>query len=418
MISMLFSFAMGCGGGADSKREYPYKPLIKPDLMWDTETLFSRTVTVTQGRTGDYTNKNGVTQAVFLDGADYKGKPTTVFCYLGFPSSEMPEGGYPAMVLVHGGGGCAFYAWVEYWNGKGYAAIAIDTYAHQYGSTNGVGEVNPNGGPVDSGSFQNTKETFYDSWVYHSVYNIISAHNVLIADERINSEKIGLTGISWGSVLTCITAGVDYRFQAFAPVYGSGFLLETPGVKDRDYFTEPDNVEEWIECYDPISYLNYCNRPIMFAIGTNDSFFSPLLQQQSSDLCEGKVYHSYRGNLTHYHRWKDEEGMIFVYDFMEQTLNGKQMPLTVKSEKSDGKNITVEIDGAENLKTARLIYCVSDKGVSTSWRWSVMIIPKDKIKQGKISAEVPEDAKYAFIELSDGKFNEFVISSSLFTVNQ
>ena len=156
----------------------------------------------------------------------------------------------------------------------------------------------------------------------------------------------------------------------------------------------------------------------MFAIGTNDSFFSPLLQQQSSDLCEGKVYHSYRGNLTHYHRWKDEEGMIFVYDFMEQTLNGKQMPLTVKREKSDGKNITVEIDGAENLKTARLIYCVSDEGVSTSWRWSVMIIPKDKIKQGKISAEVPEDAKYAFIELSDGKFNEFVISSSLFTVNQ
>lgn len=330
----------------------------------------------------------------------------------------MPEGGYPAMVLVHGGGGCAFYEWVEYWNGKGYAAIAIDTYAHQYGSINGVGEVNPNGGPVDSGSFQNTKETFYDSRVYHSVYNIISAHNVLLADERVNSDKIGLTGISWGSVLTCITAGVDYRFQAFAPVYGSGFLLETPGVKNRDYFTEPENVEEWTGCYDPISYLNYCNRPIMFAIGMNDSFFSPLLQQQSSDLCEGKVYHSYRGNLTHYHRWKDEEGMIFVYDFMEQVFNRKRMPLTVKSEKSDGKTITAELSGAENLKTARLIYCVSDDGASTSWRWSVMIIPKDNIKQGKIVAEVPEDAKYAFIELSDGKFNEFVISSSLFTVNQ
>lgn len=186
---MLFTFAAGCGGGNTSEKELPYKPLIKPDLMWDTDALFSRTVTVTQGRTGDYTNKNGVTQAVFLDGADYKGKPTTVFCYLGFPSSEMPEGGYPAMVLVHGGGGCAFYEWVEYWNGKGYAAIAIDTYAHRYGSTNGVGEVNPDGGPTDSGSFHNTKQTFYDSWVYHSVYNIISAHNVLIADERINSEK-------------------------------------------------------------------------------------------------------------------------------------------------------------------------------------------------------------------------------------
>ena len=82
------------------------------------------------------------------------------------------------------------------------------------------------------------------------------------------------------------------------------------------------------------------------------------------------------------------------------------MPLTVKSEKSDGETITAELSGAENLKTARLIYCVSDEGASTSWRWSVMIIPKDKIKQGKITAEVPENAKYAFIEFSDGRSEE------------
>ena len=47
-----------------------------------------------------------------------------------------------------------------------------------------------------------------------------------------------------------------------------------------------------------------------------------------------------------------------------------------------------------------------------------MIIPKDNIKQGKIVAEVPENAKYAFIEFSDGKYDEFVISTSLFKVNQ
>lgn len=43
MISMLFTFAAGCGGGNTSEKELPYKPLIKPDLMWDTDALFSRT---------------------------------------------------------------------------------------------------------------------------------------------------------------------------------------------------------------------------------------------------------------------------------------------------------------------------------------------------------------------------------------
>lgn len=33
MISMLFTFAAGCGGGNTSEKELPYKPLIKPDLI-------------------------------------------------------------------------------------------------------------------------------------------------------------------------------------------------------------------------------------------------------------------------------------------------------------------------------------------------------------------------------------------------
>lgn len=417
MVVLFASFCFCSCNKGEEKAQKPYEPLIREDLMWDTESLFSRTVAVTAGEEREYPNSNGQTKAVFYDGPAYKGKPTTVFAYIGFPASPEPEGGYPAVVLVHGGGGCAFYEWVEYWNGKGYAAIAPDFYAQQYGSyalQNGGAHKNPDGGPTDSGSFKNTAEDCKDSWIYHSVFNIISANNILRADERVNSDKIGLTGISWGSVLTCITAGVDYRFAAFAPVYGSGFLLETPGVSSRDYFTLPEDSVEWTRYYDPSSYLPYCNRPIQFTIGTNDSFFSPLLQSLSAGLCQGEVYNCYRWELRHYHRWKDEEGMIHVAKFMDYALLGAMPPFMVKEQSFDGRTLNIKLTESSAVRQIRLVYTDSTEGMSTSWKWTFQLLSALDFKNNTLCVEVPQSAKLCFVEFSDNAFNEYCVSSALY----
>lgn len=418
LTGLLAASLSGCGEKAESSaRREEYVPLVREDLMWDTEELFCRKVTVEKGEPGDYANAYGSTEAIFYDGPAYQGKETKVFAYIGYPSSPMPDGGYPAVVLVHGGGGCAFYEWVEYWNGKGYVAIAPDFYAQQYGSyalQNGKAPKNPYGGPVDSGSFRNTAENYRDSWIYHSIYNIISAHNILLEDERVNGEKTGLTGISWGSVLTCITAGVDYRFGAFAPVYGSGFLLETPGVASRDYFEMPYDAQEWTRYYDPSSYLPYCNRPILFSIGTNDSFFSPALQQLSSDLCEGPVYHCFRAELRHYHRWKDEEGMIHVADFMDYVLSGKEPPFVVEKETLNGRELTVTLSDASAVRQIRVCYTLSTEGDSTQWKWSLFAVRTDEFDGNRLTVSLPEGAEYCFVEFSDGAFAEYFQSTELY----
>lgn len=415
-ILLTASCFVGCGN-KEKETEKPYEPLIRENLMWDTDTLFERQVTITDGDAGDYTNKNGQTKAIFYDGAQYKGKDTTCFAYIGYPSTPMPEGGYPAIVLVHGGGGCSFYEWVEYWNGKGYVAIAPDFYAQQYGSfakQNGLAQKNPNGGPTDSGSFNNTAKTCYDSWIYHSVYNIISANNILRADERVNKDKIGITGISWGSVLTAITSGVDYRFAAFSVVYGSGFLLETPGVAGKDYFTMPKDSAEWMDYYDPSSYLAYCNRPILFTIGTNDHFFSPLAQSLSANLCQGEVYYNFRYELRHYHRWKDEEGMIHVADFMDHVLNGKEVPFFVKKQSVEERTITCEVTDSSKIKQVRLVYTDSIEGMSPDWKWSFKLASPLDFEGDKITIDVPESAKLCFVEFSDKEFNEYFASTDIF----
>ena len=61
----------------------------------------------------------------------YKVADKRVFAYMGYPTTPMPEGGYPAVVLIHGGMGQAFYEWVLEWTKRGFVAIAPD-YDSQY----------------------------------------------------------------------------------------------------------------------------------------------------------------------------------------------------------------------------------------------------------------------------------------------
>ena len=70
---------------------------------------------------------NDDVKPIFYDGVPYKGKPTRVFAYIGFPKDASAEHPVPGMVLVHGGGGTAFRTWVKTWNDRGYAALAMDT---------------------------------------------------------------------------------------------------------------------------------------------------------------------------------------------------------------------------------------------------------------------------------------------------
>lgn len=64
-------------------------------------------------------------KSLFFQNEEYLARETRVFGWMGMP--YLREGDTcPAMVLVHGGRGTAFDEWVRLWNGRGYAAIAVD----------------------------------------------------------------------------------------------------------------------------------------------------------------------------------------------------------------------------------------------------------------------------------------------------
>jgi cephalosporin-C deacetylase-like acetyl esterase len=107
--------------------------------------------------------RTGLVQEVYYQGELYHGKPTRIFAYLGRPATV--KGPFPAMVLVHGGGGKAFRDWAEHWAKRGYVALAMDT------AGNGPKERLPDGGPdqKDEVKFcEFTKDTERDMWTYHA----------------------------------------------------------------------------------------------------------------------------------------------------------------------------------------------------------------------------------------------------------
>jgi cephalosporin-C deacetylase-like acetyl esterase len=159
----------------------------------------------------------GVTP-LFYEGLPWKGKATRVFAWYGCPPVKDGEK-VPAMVLVHGGGGTAFDEWVRIWNRRGYAAISMDVTGSRPGATPGKRPRHEWGGPGHGDFSVDIDLPVEDQWIYHAVADVVLAHSLLRSKPEIDSERIGLTGISWGGFLTCITSAVDSRFKFAAPMY-------------------------------------------------------------------------------------------------------------------------------------------------------------------------------------------------------
>ncbi len=371
-------------------------------------------------------NDFGKTQPIYFDSVPSFGSERTTFAYLGIPNGEKPSHGYPAVVLVHGGGGCAYFEWVEYWNSKGYVAIAFDCVGRQFGglkiirtdpdSDGTKAERNPKGRtvlPDDSGSFSNKKSNRFDSWTYYNEANIVLAHNIILAMDCVDKSNTFITGISWGGVLTAISSGIDDRFCAFAPVYGTGHLLESPIFHDKKTKMN-ESTEIWEKYFDPKSFVSMNKRPIMFTLGTDDRAFSVEGAQKTYGCSKGKTIYSYRLNLPHHHRWRDDEDMIHIVRFFDSFAKGIDLPFEVTEEIIKDGKVEIAVNEPKALKEIHFNYTEGKGRNSVDWEWNRVDVV---INNNRVSSKIPPNARYCFYELL-GMVDNFVLSSSIFNIQK
>lgn len=339
---------------------------------------------------------NGV-EAVFYEGEPYQGKPTRVFAYYGIPEGATAGKPVPGIVLIHGGGGSAFVRWVRLWNSRGYAAISMDTCGAVSGNAYGHEQ---NGhvrhawaGPPGWGGFDKLADPVRDQWTYHAVAAAVRGHSLLRSFPEVDTTRIGLTGISWGGYLTCIVAGVDDRFAFAVPVYGCGFLGDSPLFPSG-----LSGAEKWLTLWDPSVYLPSAKAPFLWVTGSNDFAFPMDALQKSYRTLPAPSTLCIRLRMPHGHGAAGENPAE-ILAFADHVTRGAPPLPSFADVKRDGRRVTAAFDGkGRAVAKAELNYTLA----TDKWKdrpWQSALIPLPSPERGTLSAELPEGATIWYLNL-------------------
>lgn len=353
-------------------------------------------------------DEQGPVRSLFYVGDNYQGKPTRVFAYYASPKTLGTAGAkekFPAMVLVHGGGGTAFREWAELWAKRGYAAIAMDLAghqphegknAHQQANRDRLADGGPNQG--DDEKFGSVLKEPGEQWSYHAVANVILAHSLIRSFPEVDADKIGVTGISWGGYLTCIVAGVDNRFRAAVPVYGCGFLEENSAWTDRMKKMTDEQRTRWTQLWDPKQYLPAVSMPILFVNGTNDFAYPIDSYMKSYNAVPGEKQMRMTVNMPHGHPpgWEPREIGLFIDQHL---IGGAALPQPGEPTVTD-KQAMATCKSATPLKEAALHYS-TDGGPINKRAWKS--VPAKIDGTTITTAAPPGDAAVWFLTVTDDR---------------
>ena len=346
---------------------------------------------------------HGGVKQIFYESVPYKGKTTEVFACYGLPEGASAEKPVPAVVLVHGGGATALADWVELWNRRGFAAISMDTCgcvpswsANPYFNRNWPSH--EKGGPRGWGKFPLAGDAPEDQWMYHAAAAVIIGHSFLRSLPEVDSDRIGVTGISWGGVLTCISAGLDDRFAYAMPVYGCGFLDNPDCSLSREGEPTAEQLAKWIELWDPSHYLPNIKVPTYFLVGSNDKPF-PLDSLSRSVELVADVRQQIIVDYPHNHTISWEEETLYAFARAASDGTAESLPRFAPIA-ADKERLTAAFESGAVPVKAEIAYTWG----SGFWNGRKWFTAEAEISSNTLSASIPPyvTAAYFTVTLPDG----------------
>ena len=335
---------------------------------------------------------------LWLEGVPYLGKPTKFLACYAIPKSTDGKP-VPAMVCIHGGYGTAYRTWVELWAKRGYAAIAMDTCGSipvRVPGTRFDWISSGIGGPRGWGGFKNVHDDIRDQWAYHAVATVVLSHSFLRAQPGVDPDRIGLTGLSWGGFLTCLTAAVDKRFKFAVPIYTCAFYDTCGSADGRRKSIGDEAWARWLDLWDPKNYIPEIEVPVMWLAGTNDSHFPygslrktfPLLKTPLDIVIRPRMVHSHTAG------WSPEEIRVYADSFFR---GGRKLPKVAAPVEKDGKvSARFETGGDFLVPLSAELHFTTDAGKWESREWRCC---PAKIDGSTAVADMPAGVTASFINL-------------------
>jgi dienelactone hydrolase len=331
-----------------------------------------------------YTSPSGLVfliQPIYYSGVPYQGNCTRVFAWLSLPVDDLSASPIPGAVLLHGGGGSAFKLWCEEWAKRDMASIAIahegqtDVKLPEQDEYRRAWERHDWAGPFRSGRAYSDVNlpNLNDQWMYHAVAQTILANTLLRSESSVKANEVGVTGVSWGGVITSTVIGLDHRFAFAIPGYGCGSLGESLGHFGRQIELGGDEIKDaYNEVWDPIIRFGSINHtlPTLWISFPEEAHF-PLVDQAAtyrsllSQASSASVLPVLIPHLLHGHSpiWNREEN----YEFVRSVLSSPERPMFAKQiaqfsgvewlpiDFTTQKTVTVKFESTQDFSVANLI---------------------------------------------------------------
>lgn len=332
----------------------------------------------------------GKLRPLLVKGCGPGGSAAEFFCYYGVPDGNAPAGGWPGVLLVHGGGGTAYPFWTEYWRQHGFAVLAPDWY-NRY--------------PVPALSKPD------DSWdhavdrrdlpggerndIVANVANMVSAHTLLRSMPEVNSEKTVFVGLSWGSWYGTAVAALDGRFKGFCEIYCGNLNL-----KDSEFLLNG-------------RFLWQAKAPMWWIVGSTD--VDPETSQAGFDACAQYVGHAALPKILHGHIGLEFEAVLRMARHF--ACGGPSLPVLGRTVR-EGDSVVAPIK-RRGVTTggATLSYtCDRDQPDVKKRLW--LTVPAMVVGE-RVEARLPKETYQCYLSLHEKETDRFATlrgSSSLLTI--
>lgn len=220
-----------------------------------------------------------------------------VFAIQGAPR-EGPR--VPGILHVHGGGQTASLEWVRFWAARGYACVSFD-FCGELPPRTDVTDWGPirHGNMVHAaGGFQLLPTPRESSW-FHWALVSRRALTLLSRHPRVDTQRLGVFGISVGGTLTWMIAGCDARVKAAAPIYGCGYNYDRGNAR-WGYPPPSDDLRAFQRVLSAEAHAPYITCPLLFLNATND--FHGLFDRsfEALDSVAGEVRQAFTPRYNHH----------------------------------------------------------------------------------------------------------------------
>lgn len=376
----------GCGKG-EEEREMTNGP------VYDGVTLSESLWTAPAWEEDPDLSRSAEIRGIWYDTV-YKGETTKAFAFLGIPAGVDAAHPAPAVLLLHGGAGTAYWEWVQSWVDRGYVALAPDLEGHV---------------PTEEGTMSSYPSELYtrseypapqnqnyadaalplnETWMYYAVSTATLGNSLLHSLPETDSQRIGVCGVSWGGVITSIVTGYDDRYAFSVPIYCSLNIAGTGGNLGSYYAAHPEAL-----IWDDDEGLSRVSTPILFYASNTDAACSALSVSETYAHCQDARLILVDGLL---HSQVHAAAAIEPYLFADSIVKDGPAFSKVTSEPT-AENFSMTYTG-EKAVQARLWYTTEDitQGVPV---WSPMRCP---VNGTSVVGTIPEGATYCYLSVDDG----------------